>query len=316
MERGRDGYPGRPAAPDLHLLPPCARDWRRRWPSPCARWAASRRAEIAAAFLIPEPTSRSGSCAPSGRSATPAIPYRVPPRAPAAGAAPRGVLAVLYLIFNEGYAATAGALVRTDLCDEAIRLTRVLARLMPDEPEVARPARADAAARLAPGGAHRRRRRARPARGPGPRALGSTSGSTRAATCSSARSARGQAGRRTSCRPRSQRCTRAARPRTPTGRRSPRCTGDLAELSPSPVVELNRAVAVAMADGPDAGLALDRSPRPGARRLPPVPRGPRRPPAAARSPGGGGRRPTPARSTRATTRPNAPSWSGGSAEIG
>ena len=47
-----------------------------------------------------------------------------------------GVLAVLYLIFNEGYATTSGPLVRTDLCEEAIRLSRVLDRLMPGEPEV------------------------------------------------------------------------------------------------------------------------------------------------------------------------------------
>jgi RNA polymerase sigma-70 factor (ECF subfamily) len=48
----------------------------------------------------------------------------------------RPVLAVVYLIFNEGYAATAGALLRLDLCAEAIRLGRVLGGLMPDEPEV------------------------------------------------------------------------------------------------------------------------------------------------------------------------------------
>jgi RNA polymerase sigma-70 factor, ECF subfamily len=64
-----------------------------------------------------------------------AIPYRVPP----AHLLPErtgGVLAVLYLLFNEGYAATAGAdLVRRGLCAEAIRLARTLARLMPDEPE-------------------------------------------------------------------------------------------------------------------------------------------------------------------------------------
>ena len=58
---------------------------------------------------------------------------------------------MLYLVFNEGYAATAGAdHVRADLCDEAIRLGKLLAVLMPDEPEVLRPARADAAPGLAP----------------------------------------------------------------------------------------------------------------------------------------------------------------------
>jgi len=64
------------------------------------------------------------------------IPYRVPP----AHALPQrldGVLAVLYLVFNEGYSATAGdTLVRRDLCREAIRLARVLIELIPDKPEV------------------------------------------------------------------------------------------------------------------------------------------------------------------------------------
>jgi RNA polymerase sigma-70 factor (ECF subfamily) len=62
------------------------------------------------------------------------VPYRVPAEAELP-ARLRPVLAVLYLIFNEGYAATAGPLLRLDLCAEAIRLARVLAELMPDEPE-------------------------------------------------------------------------------------------------------------------------------------------------------------------------------------
>jgi RNA polymerase sigma-70 factor (ECF subfamily) len=62
------------------------------------------------------------------------IPYRVPGEAELP-ARLKPVLAVIYLIFNEGYAATAGALMRLDLCAEAVRLARVLAGLMPDEPE-------------------------------------------------------------------------------------------------------------------------------------------------------------------------------------
>ena len=64
------------------------------------------------------------------------IPYRVPYEADLPDRL-KGVLAVVYLIFNEGYAATSGeALVREDLCAEALRLGRLLAELMPDEPEV------------------------------------------------------------------------------------------------------------------------------------------------------------------------------------
>ena len=64
-----------------------------------------------------------------------AIPYRVPP-ARLLPDRTNGVLAVLYLLFNEGYSATSGAeMVRADLCAEAIRLARLLARLMPEEPE-------------------------------------------------------------------------------------------------------------------------------------------------------------------------------------
>src|SRR6185295_3111828 len=63
------------------------------------------------------------------------IPYRVP-EIPELPARMRSVLAVVYLIFNEGYSATAGeSLIRAELCDEAIRLGRLLTELLPDEPE-------------------------------------------------------------------------------------------------------------------------------------------------------------------------------------
>ena len=106
------------------------------------------------------------------RSATPAIPYRVPPRE----LLPErfdGVLAVLYLIFNEGYSATEGPLVRVELCDEAIWLARVLSTLMPDAPEALGLLALMLLAALPaprPGG---RRGRARPAGGSGPLPLGS-----------------------------------------------------------------------------------------------------------------------------------------------
>ena len=92
-------------------------------------------AEIARAFLVPEPTMAKRLVRAKAKIAGARIPYRVPP----AHLLPErtgGVLAVLYLLFNEGYAASGGPdLIRAQLCHEAIRLARALSRLMPDEPE-------------------------------------------------------------------------------------------------------------------------------------------------------------------------------------
>ena len=116
--------------------------------------------EIARAFLVPEATMAQRVVRAKNKIRDAGIPYRVPhdcdlPERLAA------VLAVIYLVFTEGHRATSGdRLVRTDLCAEAIRLARVLAELMPDEPEVTgllalllltdarRPARTDASGRL------------------------------------------------------------------------------------------------------------------------------------------------------------------------
>ncbi|MFC9910861.1 RNA polymerase sigma factor [Streptomyces sp. NPDC127197] len=92
--------------------------------------------EIARAFLVAEPTMAQRLVRAKRKIRNAGIPYRVPP-AHLLPERTTGVLGVVYLLFNEGYAATSGAdLLRTNLCAEAIRLARLLARLMPDEPEV------------------------------------------------------------------------------------------------------------------------------------------------------------------------------------
>ena len=208
-------------------------------------------AEIAHAFLVPEPTMAQRLVRAKGKIRAAGIPFRIPREADLP-ARLRSVLAVLYLVFNEGYTASAGdRLVRDDLCAEAIRLGRLLAELMPDEPEVQgllalmllvesrRPARTTAEgslvlledqdrglwdpALIAEGQAIVRRLLER--NQPGPYQI--------------------------------QAAINAVHSDPPTDWRQVVALYDqLLAFDPSPVVALNRAVAVAEVEGPDAGLAL------------------------------------------------------------
>lgn len=212
-------------------------------------------AEIARAFLIPEPTMAQRLVRAKRKIRNAGIPYRVPP-AHLLLERTAAVLAVLYLLFNEGYAATAGAdLVRRGLCAEAIRLARTLARLMPDEPEALgllalmllhdarRAARVDNAGDLVPLEEQDRTRWDGDAIAEGLELLDA-------------------AFRREQPGPYQVQAAIAAR-HASAGEAAATdwaeiaaLYGQLARMVPSPVVELNRAVAVAMADGPEAGLSL------------------------------------------------------------
>ena len=225
-------------------------------------------AEIARAFLVTEQTMAKRLVRAKNKIRNAGIPYRVPP-AHQLPERTSGLLAVLYLLFNEGYAATSGPdAVRVDLAIEAIRLTRALADLMPDEPE--------AGGLLALLLLHHARNAGRTDEAGDLVLLPDQDRTTwnqaqidegTALLTSALR--RGKIGQYqiqaaiAACHARAESAADTDWPQIA------RLYGHLATIAPSPLVELNRAVAVAMAEGPAAGLSiLDRIQLPGYPLLP------------------------------------------------
>jgi RNA polymerase sigma factor (sigma-70 family) len=212
--------------------------------------------DIARAFLVAEPTVAQRIVRAKRTLAEARVPFELPPRAEL-GARLASVLEVIYLIFNEGYSATAGdSVLRPELCDDALRLGRILAELAPAEPEVhglvalMEIQASRSRARVGPSGApvllldqDRARwdqlliRRGLAALDRAER-LGGTRGPYALQAAIAACHARARFAADTDW------------------ARIAALYAELARVWPSPVVELNRAVAVSMAEGPAAGLAL------------------------------------------------------------
>ncbi|NUS38190.1 MAG: RNA polymerase sigma factor [Lysobacter sp.] len=212
--------------------------------------------EIARAFLVPEPTIAQRIVRAKRTLGEAKLAFDVP-RGDELGERLASVLAVLYLIFNEGYAATSGEhWTRPTLCEEALRLGRVLAALMPREPDVhglvalMELQASRLPARIAPDGSpillleQDRARWDRLLIGRGLDAL------ERAHRLGGAHGPYALQAGIAACH------ARATSAEATDWARIARLYAGLAERMPSPVVELNRAVAVAMADGPEAGLAI------------------------------------------------------------
>lgn len=212
--------------------------------------------EIARAFLVPEATVAQRIVRAKRSLADPQVAYEVP-RGEERMARLAAVLRVIYLVFNEGYAATAGNdWMRPALCEDALRLGRMLAQLMPQEPEVhglvalMEIQASRTAARLDRHGApvllldQDRRRWDRLLIGRGLAAL------ERAERLGGRNGPYALQAAIAACHARAIRAEDTDWPRIAA------LYAELVDVVPSPVVELNRAVAVSMADGPAAGLAI------------------------------------------------------------
>jgi len=212
--------------------------------------------EIARAFLVAEPTVAQRIVRAKRTLAEEQVPFELPRRAERASRL-SSVLEVIYLVFNEGYSATAGAAwVRPDLCEDALRLGRVLAGLTPEEPEVhglvalMEIQASRMGARQTPSGEpvllldQNRALWDRLLIGRGLAAL------ARAEELGGARRPYALQAAIASCH------ARAPRAEDTDWARIAALYAVLGEVDPSPIVELNRAVAVSMAEGPAAGLAI------------------------------------------------------------
>jgi len=212
--------------------------------------------EIARAFLAAEPTIGQRIVRAKKTIAEAGIPFEVP-RGPERKERLASVLGVLYLIFNEGYSATAGDdVVRPQLCDDAIRMGRVLARLAPEEAEVhallalmqiqasRTAARADANGQLVLLTDQDRSLWDQSLIAEGLAAL------DRAIALDGANNPYALQAAIAACH------ARARRAEDTDWARIASLYAVLAQVTPSPVIELNRAVAISMADGPAAALAL------------------------------------------------------------